>query len=154
MSKHSYRAKEDPPKCFRKKCLRSGLHHILIVPLHSEFLLVTRGGKKYFGHAGVDQGFVARYWGSFDGGNGVVVMSNTQDLSIVNEIINSVAIVYKWKGFPFMVLKHVDVSDDTLNAYAGQYQNTTESDGQYKLIPGTIFTIPKTRSSALFAGFS
>jgi hypothetical protein len=103
----------------------------------------TRGGEKYFGHAGQDKGFVARYWGSFDGGNGVVVMSNTDDISIVNEIINSVAIVYKWKGFPFMVLKHVDVSDDTLNAYAGQYQNTTESDGQYKLIPGTIFTITK-----------
>ncbi|HSZ86632.1 MAG TPA: serine hydrolase domain-containing protein [Puia sp.] len=105
----------------------------------------TRGRQKYFGHAGQDRGFVARYWGSFNGGNGVVVMSNTDDISIVNEIINSVAIVYKWKDFysPFMVLKHVDVSDDTLNAYAGQYQNTTESDGQYKLIPGTIFTITK-----------
>ena len=59
----------------------------------------TIGGQRYFGHAGKDEGFVARYWGSFEGGNGVVVMSNTDDIAIVDEVINSVAIVYGWKGF-------------------------------------------------------
>ncbi len=104
-----------------------------------------RGGEKYFGHSGKDEGFVARYWGSFDAGNGVVVMTNTDDVSLINEIINSVAIVYEWKGFyvPFMTLKHLAVSDNVLNSYVGRYQNTTASEGQFKLIPGSIFTITK-----------
>jgi CubicO group peptidase (beta-lactamase class C family) len=104
-----------------------------------------KGAQKYFGHSGQDEGFVARYSGSFEGGNGVVVMSNTDDISIVNEIINSVGIVYKWKDFyvPFMVLKHLEVSEDTLNAYTGRYQIPTASEGQYKLIAGTVFIITK-----------
>jgi len=104
-----------------------------------------RNGEKYFGHAGQDRGFVARYWGSFDGGNGVVVMTNTDDMTLINEIINSVAIVYDWKGFyvPFMTLKNLVLSDAVLNSYVGQYQNTEESEGQFKLTKSSIFTITK-----------
>jgi CubicO group peptidase (beta-lactamase class C family) len=59
----------------------------------------VHGGEKYFSHNGKDEGFVARYCGSFDGGNGVVVMTNTDDFPIVNEIVNSIARVYQWKDF-------------------------------------------------------
>jgi len=104
-----------------------------------------RGGQKYFGHNGKDEGFVARYCGSFDGGYGVVVMSNTDDIAIVNEIVNSVASVYQWKDFykPFMTLKKIIVADDVLESYVGQYQITSEEAGQYMLRPGALFTISK-----------
>jgi hypothetical protein len=104
-----------------------------------------RGGQKYFGHSGSDEGFISRYWGSVDGGNGVVVMSNTDDIPLVNEIINSIAVVYAWKDFytPFMTLKKISLSDAILASYAGQYQNDSQSDGQYNLTPGSIFTVTK-----------
>jgi len=105
----------------------------------------TIGGRVYFSHGGQDRGFIGRYFGSFEGGNGVVVMTNTDDIPIVNEIINSVAIVYKWKDFykPFMTLKQVVLDNDILESYAGQYENNTASEGQYTLMPGSIFTIKK-----------
>jgi len=108
----------------------------------------TRGGQKYFGHSGQDEGFVARYWGSFEGGYGVVVMANTDDMSIIDEIINSVAIVYQWKEFykPFMVLKPQDISSDLLNSYVGDYLDSVESNGQFNLAPGSLVTISKKKN--------
>jgi CubicO group peptidase (beta-lactamase class C family) len=58
-----------------------------------------KGEQTYFQHTGVDEGFVAEYYGSMEGGNGVVVMANTDNTAILDEIINSVATVYGWKGF-------------------------------------------------------
>jgi hypothetical protein len=37
--------------------------------------------------------------GSFEGGNGVVVMTNTNNEPLFDEIINSVATVYNWKDY-------------------------------------------------------
>ncbi|MBC7889309.1 MAG: beta-lactamase family protein [Ferruginibacter sp.] len=61
--------------------------------------IIKRGGEKYFTHGGVDEGFVSQYYGSVEGGNGVVVMANTYNTAILVEIVNSVAAVYKWKDF-------------------------------------------------------
>ncbi len=118
--------------------------------------ITTKGDQKYFSHSGKDEGFVAYYAGSFENGNGVVVMANTGNGNILSEVVNSVAIVYNWKDFykPFMTLKKMILSDDILKLYAGQYQNTAASDGQYKLVPGSIVTIIKKGSqlSAQTAG--
>jgi len=105
----------------------------------------TKGGQKYFGHNGQDEGFVARYYGSFDNGNGVVVMSNTDDISIVNEVVNSVVSVYQWKDFykPLMTLKKRAIANNILESYAGQYLITANDDGQYTLASGKLFTISK-----------
>jgi len=107
----------------------------------------TIGGQVYFSHGGQDRGFIGRYFGSIDGGNGVVVMTNTDDIPIVNELINSVATVYKWKDFyrPFMTLKKMILDNAILESYVGQYENTTASEGQYNLTPGTIFSITKEK---------
>ena len=57
-----------------------------------------------------------------DGGNGVVVMVNSDNGRILDEIINSVATVYKWKDFYTPVVrKIVAVPAALLNAYAGKY---------------------------------
>jgi CubicO group peptidase (beta-lactamase class C family) len=96
-------------------------------------------GTKYFEHGGVDEGFISQYYGSFEGGDGLVIMTNTASGgSIIPEIVNSIAKVY---GFKYLnhskVIKTVTVADDVLQSYAGQYE----------LAPGFILSITKEGSS-------
>ncbi|CAN5519186.1 hypothetical protein BH10BAC3_BH10BAC3_40080 [soil metagenome] len=80
-----------------------------------------KAGIKYFSHNGQDEGFTAAYMGSFDG-NGVVVMSNSDNGALNSEIINSVASVYKWQGLMPDTRKVVEVPDPVLLQYTGQYK--------------------------------
>lgn len=57
-------------------------------------------GVKYFGHSGGNEGFVCYYVGSFEDGNGVIVMTNGRVSTIINEIVNSIACVNNWKNYP------------------------------------------------------
>jgi len=132
------------------KVLSQAMTKLMLIPYKNRTFALgvfidTIGEQIYFSHGGSDKGFIGRYFGSVDGGNGVVVMTNTDDIPIVNEIINSVAVVYKWKGFyrPFMTLKKKILDDVVLGSYAGQYKNTAKSEGQFNLEPGSIFTITK-----------
>lgn len=102
--------------------------------------LESRQGQKYFDHAGGTAGFTCSYWGSFEGGNGVVVMTNmNNNIAIINEIIHSVATIYDWKGF---FKPHV-IDTTILNSYLGDYEITTTSKGTFNLTQGAIFTISK-----------
>jgi hypothetical protein len=67
--------------------------------------LVKKSGDVYFNHNGGNEGFLCTYYGSLTGGNGVVVMINADDFSIINEVVNSVATVYNWKDFYKPVFK-------------------------------------------------
>jgi CubicO group peptidase (beta-lactamase class C family) len=81
-----------------------------------------KGGEKYFGHNGADEGFLSVYTGGVENGNGVVVMVNSDNGSILSEVINSVAKVYDWKDYYKPVVKKlVTVSDSLLDAYEGNY---------------------------------
>lgn len=81
-----------------------------------------KGSEKYFGHNGADQGFLSTYKGSLENGNGVVVMVNSNNGNILNEVVNSVATVYGWKDFYKPVMKKtVTVSDSLFAIYAGKY---------------------------------
>lgn len=81
-----------------------------------------KGNEKYFQHSGSNEGFGCQYRGSIKYGNGVVVMVNSDNLGILNEIVNSVAIVYQWDDFynP-AVKKTITLNDDILNNYVGNY---------------------------------
>ena len=80
------------------------------------------GGVKYFSHGGANEGFRSQYFGSLNGVNGVVVMLNSNDGGILNEIVNSVATVYKWKDFYNPVIKiTIDLPDSLQTKYAGKY---------------------------------
>jgi CubicO group peptidase (beta-lactamase class C family) len=82
----------------------------------------TRGNKKYFQHAGANEGFRGQYYGSFENGDGVVVMVNSDNNAIVGEIINSVATVYDWKEFfTPTIKKEVKVPVEKLRSYVGEY---------------------------------
>ena len=101
--------------------------------------ILNKNGIKYFTHGGVDEGFVSQYVGSFDGGDGVAVMTNTYNTALFNEIINSVATIYDWKNFYSPVVKReIVVPDSLMQAYLGKYKivNDTlsvikKSDGIY-----------------------
>jgi CubicO group peptidase (beta-lactamase class C family) len=81
---------------------------------------------KYFQHGGADEGFRAQYYGSIEGGNGVVVMVNSDNGDIMNEVINSVAKVYGFKGLNHTTYrKTVIVPDSVLQKYTGEYEVKT-----------------------------
>ena len=85
--------------------------------------IVNKGNEKYFNHDGSDEGFVASYYGSMENGNGVVVMANTDNGGLLNEIVNSLASVYNWKDFYTPKIKNVvSVSNEILNSYVGDYK--------------------------------
>ena len=84
--------------------------------------ITNPSGDAYFNHNGGNEGFLCTSYGSLKGGNGVVVMINADDFSIIHEIVNSVATVYKWKDFYKPVFKKVFIiSRDTMSIYTGNY---------------------------------
>ena len=85
--------------------------------------LLDRDGEKYFEHSGSLPGFNSQYYGSMEGGNGVVVMVNSGSSNVfIQEIINSVATVYNWKDFYKPIYKKaITVPDSILQKYAGVY---------------------------------
>lgn len=80
-----------------------------------------RGDDKYFSHGGANEGFRCQYYGSLHGGRGVVVMVNSDNGAIMDEIINSVATVYKWEGFYKPVVKTEIDAPAPLEQYTGNY---------------------------------
>jgi len=81
-----------------------------------------RSGVKYFQHGAGNEGFKGFYYGSLEGGNGVAVFVNGDNGSIMFELMNSVASVYKWPGFYNPVTKKVvTLPDSILSKYKGVY---------------------------------
>jgi len=84
-------------------------------------------GIKYFGHGAGNAGFTGGYYGSFEGGNGLVVMVNSDNGEIVQELINSISTVYNFKGLSkTKKVTLADVPDADLDRYLGNYQLTPE----------------------------
>ncbi len=84
-----------------------------------------KGDEKYFTHSGANLGYRTVYYGSLTTGNGIVVLTNSDNgKALIDEILNSVAIVYKWKGFYSpLVKKLASVPDTLLDKYVGEYYN-------------------------------
>ncbi|QNK64093.1 beta-lactamase family protein [Pedobacter sp. PAMC26386] len=81
-----------------------------------------RGDEKYFTHSGGTKGFICEYIGSFENGNGVVIMTNSGNPGISGEIFNSVSIVYDWKGFYKPTIKKtISLPDTVMQKYIGEY---------------------------------
>jgi CubicO group peptidase (beta-lactamase class C family) len=83
-----------------------------------------KGGEKYFTHTGANMGYRSIYYGSFNTGNGVVLLINSDNDKILDELVNSVAVAYNWKGFYNPeVRKLVKLLDTLTNHYIGEYQS-------------------------------
>ena len=82
----------------------------------------TAGDEKYFSHGGANEGFRCIYIGSVENGNGAVVMVNSDNGNILQEILNSIATVYSWKDFYKPEIRIVvQIPDDVLDSYVGEY---------------------------------
>ena len=82
----------------------------------------TKNARKWFAHGGANEGFRSTYTGSLTGGDGVVVMVNSDNGAILSEVVNSVAKVYHWEGFYQPRVKTHFVPDAaTMAKYAGRY---------------------------------
>lgn len=80
------------------------------------------GNRAYFQHGGSNEGFKSQYFASLTGGDGVVVMVNSDQDAILRDVINSVAQAYNWKDFyKPQKRKAINVPDDTLQRYVGNY---------------------------------
>jgi CubicO group peptidase (beta-lactamase class C family) len=107
------------------------------------FIDSLQDGVKYFEHGGANEGFRCQYYGSLEGGNGIVVMINSDNANIMNEIVNSVAKVYDFKGLNRSRLrKEVTVADTVLQKYTGKYE----------LAQGFILTITRDGNSLFGQG--
>ena len=96
-----------------------------------------RNGEKYFFHDAGNEGYRGLYYGSVEGGNGMVVFVNSDDGNIILELLNSVASVYNWKGFDKPKnINTVTVPETITQKYTGVYlyegkfaEITKEKDG-------------------------
>ena len=80
------------------------------------------GSYKYFNHNGGNEGFSCTSIGCRDNGEGVVIMTNSDNPSILEEIANSVASVYSWKDYYLPEIKEVvNVDKSVLAKYTGKY---------------------------------
>ncbi len=114
-----------------------------------------RDGAKYFQHGAGNEGFRGIYYGSLESGNGLAIFVNSDNSFIFDELINSISMVYKWKGFKTPITKKtVTVPDSTLQKYVGFYTMARnrfvtilkKEDGYYQYADGTYgkmyFTSP------------
>ena len=103
-----------------------------------------RNGESYFFHDAGNDGFRGLYFGSIEGGNGIIVTVNSDNGAIIYELLNSVANVYNWKGWdkPKNV-KTIAIDKSLYNNYKGLYEVdstfieiTEEKDGLYYYAQG------------------
>ncbi|TAD83420.1 MAG: class A beta-lactamase-related serine hydrolase [Bacteroidetes bacterium] len=81
-----------------------------------------RHGEAYFFHDAANDGYRGLYFGSMEGGKGVVVFVNSDVGEIVFELLNTVANVYNWKGFDKPeIVKTIDIDGIKAKQYEGLY---------------------------------
>ncbi len=122
------------------KILNQEMTQLQLTPYHDEssalgIFIQKRENATYFTHGAGNEGYAGQYYGSLVEGNGVVVYSNSDNRAIINEVVNSVATVYHWRGFcDTTVRKVIDLPDSITQKYIGVY-----------LYDNTLATIFKTK---------
>jgi CubicO group peptidase (beta-lactamase class C family) len=132
------------------KVLNQDMTRLRLTPVLEDAALGTfvnsrvTGSSKYFNHNGGNEGFSCTSIGCLDEGEGVVIMTNSDNSSILEEIANSVAIVYKWKDYYLPEIKKtVDINESVAAGYTGKYD-----------FDGTKLTIKKGDKGLLLDAFS
>lgn len=89
------------------------------------FVVEAKGEETYFSHRGANYGYRSVFYGSMKTGKGIVVLTNSENGELfINELVNSVAIVYDWKGFHNPPVKKVIKPDRSIrNDVSGTYTN-------------------------------
>jgi CubicO group peptidase (beta-lactamase class C family) len=80
------------------------------------------GGTLYFGHDGMNDGFLSVSRATTTGGEGAVVMTNGAGArELILEILRSIAVEYKWDGWLKAPLKPARLDAAHLRTFAGRY---------------------------------
>jgi CubicO group peptidase (beta-lactamase class C family) len=102
-----------------KQMLRPGMGHY--------GLGLEMGGSSsnpYFGHGGVNEGFVNNFAMYETSGNGLVVMTNGDNGGLLgDEIMHSIANEYNWPDFRPTVRASIHVDPKVLETYTGSYES-------------------------------
>jgi CubicO group peptidase (beta-lactamase class C family) len=86
------------------------------------FFLQSESGTTYFGHNGADEGFQAILIAGRDGGDGAVVMANSDNGNAIgDEIVRAIATEYGWEGYLPAPVTPVALTEADLARYAGRY---------------------------------
>jgi CubicO group peptidase (beta-lactamase class C family) len=86
------------------------------------FFIEKKGNTLYFGHGGADEGFRAQLLVHKEKGYGAVVMVNSDNGQIMNEIIRAIAREYQWEDYLPQPRETARVEPKTLEQYAGRYR--------------------------------
>ncbi|MFZ0751384.1 MAG: hypothetical protein WAM70_18620, partial [Pyrinomonadaceae bacterium] len=79
------------------------------------------GSALYFGHDGADEGFRAQMVVSRDKGYGVVVMVNSDNGAILNEVVRAVAREYGWDEYLPAPHEIISMNAEKLAGYTGRF---------------------------------
>ena len=113
----------------------------------------------YFLHSGGNEGFTCYYIGNTSTGDAVVIMTNSDNGSLLSEVANSVATVYGWTDYYQPVQKTVvEIDEAILEKYAGKYEAEEEvfnmkiEDGKLLVspVPGFWTTVYFTSETDFF----
>ena len=85
------------------------------------FFSEQHGAATYFGHGGADEGFRAQLLVHRDKGYGAVVMVNSDNGQIMNEIVRAIAKEYQWDDYLPQPREVVSVDPAKLNDYVGRF---------------------------------
>ena len=100
------------------------------------------GSSRRFGHGGSDAGFICKFVGYLDRGQGAVVMTNSDNGGqLAEEVINGIAVAYGWPDYLGPEREIVKLDPKTRDAYLGAY--SLGFFGEMKV---------ERRGDALFAG--
>ncbi len=75
----------------------------------------------YFGHGGSDEGFTSQMLVSRDKGYGVVVMVNSDNNQILDEVVRAVAREYQWEEFLPAPIEIISMDAAKLEEYTGRF---------------------------------
>lgn len=78
------------------------------------------GSDNYFGHGGWNEGFCSDSRAHRDKGYGVVVLTNANQPSFIEEVVNSVARAYQWEGIA-PVYEPLEIDQNTISEFTGRY---------------------------------
>ena len=87
------------------------------------FSTFERGGRRYFGHGGSNEGFRCRLVASLEGDFGAVIMTNGErgdDLAA--ELFRAIAAEYGWTGFESQEREAIPLDDAVRKELAGTYE--------------------------------
>ena len=119
------------------KILTKELIGKMVTPFMEEvglgFFIDRRGNAVYFGHGGADEGFRAQLLMNREKGYGAVIMVNSDNGQIMEEVLRGIAREYNWDEFLPPANEIISLDATKLDEYTGRF----------KVNPDRVLTIVK-----------